>query len=422
VGSAVIQADQTILAEVSRSSGIALASYAAPWGGGNELAAPLIQGSSSESAVSTVATQNLADRSNIMAQTYDAGCALCPGRIVILDPTGNDFVAQAYTASRPLYIFNNGKAPLASVVAVDSVQPGEAGSAAYAAFDVGRLGHQAAAPLAYGGYEGWYTRIWVQNLGATTTTVTLTYTLLTSPGSFALSASEKVVGPGQTATFAPPTTTHASAIAQADQPIAMLVEGYNDGLALEDGRFYYRGTPFGPPLARFSVNSPVEPRETAYFENLSVAVPPVSFEWDFGDDALSSVENPAHTYHASGAHTVAMTATNLYGSATASAVVEAFGPPLAGFESSSPDPLGQATFFANTSTGLPAASSFRWDFGDSGVSTEENPSHIFASFGRHWVVLTATNAYGSDTYVGRVDITEEGLYVVYLPVLLKTLP
>jgi PKD repeat protein len=200
----------------------------------------------------------------------------------------------------------------------------------------------------------------------------------------------------------------------------MLVEGYNDSLALEDSRFYYRGTPYGAPLARFSVNSPVEPQETAYFENLSVAVPPVSFEWNFGDGARSDVEHPAHTYHASGAHTVVMTATNLYGSATASVVVEAYGPPLAGFDSSSPDPLGQATLFVNTSTGLPAPSGYEWDFGDGSASTQENPAHDFATAGRHWVVLTATNSYGNDTHIGWVDIMDEGLYVVYLPLLLKT--
>lgn len=40
------------------------------------------------------------------------------------------------------------------------------------------------------------------------------------------------------------------------------------------------------------------------------------------------------------------------------------------------------------------STSYVWDFGDGGSSTEENPTHTFASFGIFSVKLTASNADG----------------------------
>jgi PKD repeat protein len=422
VGAAAIQASQPILAQVSRSNGTALASYSTPGQGGNELAAPLVPGASSGAVTPALATQNLGDQPSVVAQAFGAGCDTCPCRIITLDPGGSDFVTRPYTASAPLYIFNDDEQPVASVVTVGSAQAGAAGVASYAAFDVARLGQRAAVPLAFGGYEGWYTRLWVQNLGTTTATVDLTYTLLISPGSSAFSAHQAILGPGQTTTFPPPAAPHASAIAWADQPIAVLVEGYNDSLALEDSRFYYRATPYGPPSARFATDSPVQLGQTIYFENLSEAVPPVHYRWDFGDGSVSDKENPAHTYAASGAYTVVMTATNLYGSVAVSDMVEVYGPPLAGFESSRPDPLRQAIFFINTSTALPGITGYQWDFGDGSTGNQENPIHDYAIAGRYWVVLTATNAYGGDTFIDWVIVPHIELHTLYLPLVLKTSP
>ena len=50
--------------------------------------------------------------------------------------------------------------------------------------------------------------------------------------------------------------------------------------------------------------------------------------------------------------------------------------------------------FTNTSTN---ATSYSWDFGDGGSSTEDSPVHTYASDGSYQVVLTATNANGDNT-------------------------
>ena len=51
--------------------------------------------------------------------------------------------------------------------------------------------------------------------------------------------------------------------------------------------------------------------------------------------------------------------------------------------------------FTDLSTHNPT--SWQWDFGDSSTSSEQNPSHIYASQGSYTVSLTVSNANGSNT-------------------------
>lgn len=62
---------------------------------------------------------------------------------------------------------------------------------------------------------------------------------------------------------------------------------------------------------------------TAQFENLSETPPDqvTTWWWSFGDGEYSSLENPAHSYAAAGAYTVALTVTNPWGTAFISKMV-----------------------------------------------------------------------------------------------------
>ena len=55
--------------------------------------------------------------------------------------------------------------------------------------------------------------------------------------------------------------------------------------------------------------------------------------------------------------------------------------------------VGQAEQFTDASVGSPT--SWQWNFGDSGTSTAQNPSHAFTTAGSYTVTLTVTNASGS---------------------------
>jgi PKD repeat protein len=125
---------------------------------------------------------------------------------------------------------------------------------------------------------------------------------------------------------------------------------------------------------------------------------PTSWSWDFGDGGTSTLQNPSHIYTAAGTYTVSLTATNTAGNnvETKTGYITVTVPPLAADFSASPrsgtTPL--TIQFTDESTGNPT--SWLWDFGDSGTSTLQNPSHTYASAGIYTVTLTATNAGGSD--------------------------
>jgi uncharacterized protein (TIGR02145 family) len=69
----------------------------------------------------------------------------------------------------------------------------------------------------------------------------------------------------------------------------------------------------------------------------------------------------------------------------------------------------QANFLANQTSGeapltvnftdltTDNPTSWQWDFGDDGTSTQQNPTHTYNNEGTYTVSLTVTNSYGSDT-------------------------
>ncbi len=70
-------------------------------------------------------------------------------------------------------------------------------------------------------------------------------------------------------------------------------------------------------------------------------------------------------------------------------------PPVANFVGSPTSGIIPLTVqFTDQSTG---ATSWSWNFGDSGTSTVQNPSHTYTTAGNYTVTLTAANAYGSDS-------------------------
>jgi len=126
---------------------------------------------------------------------------------------------------------------------------------------------------------------------------------------------------------------------------------------------------------------------------------PTSWSWDFGDGGTSTAQNPSHTYNSPGTYTVKLTATNSCGSDTETKVdyiTVSGSAPVADFVGDPTSGTAPLTVqFTDQSSGNPT--SWSWDFGDGGTSTEQNPSHTYNDPGTYTVSLTVTNAYGSDT-------------------------
>jgi PKD repeat protein len=83
------------------------------------------------------------------------------------------------------------------------------------------------------------------------------------------------------------------------------------------------------PEAAFSYSpeSPLVGKKVT-FTNESTGTEPLSYEWDFGDGGASTAINPQHVYAEPGTYLVRLTATNPWGSDTATAEITVSQPPL----------------------------------------------------------------------------------------------
>ena len=159
--------------------------------------------------------------------------------------------------------------------------------------------------------------------------------------------------------------------------------------------------------------------EDVIFTNGSTGTEPLSYEWDFGDGATSTEENPTHAYAAEGDYTVTLSVSSPWGSDQASTVIHVGVAPEAAFSYSPKSPLvGKKVFFTNESTGTEPLS-YEWDFGDGDTSTETNPQHVYVKPGTYEVRLTATNPWGSDTATARITVSQPPLSVNVRSVLIR---
>ncbi|MHC4586729.1 MAG: PKD domain-containing protein [Planctomycetota bacterium] len=142
-----------------------------------------------------------------------------------------------------------------------------------------------------------------------------------------------------------------------------------------------------------------------------------SWFWDFGDGGTSTEQNPSHTYTVAGTYTVSLTAFSgtCSESVTKTAYITVSDVPIADFSglpTSGSAPL--TVDFTDLSGGNPT--SWSWDFGDGGTSTEQNPSHTYNGAGTYTVSLTASSTCGSgmSEKIDYIDVTEETTSVMHV--------
>jgi PKD repeat protein len=154
----------------------------------------------------------------------------------------------------------------------------------------------------------------------------------------------------------------------------------------------------GAPVADFGASpTAVMVPGSVQFTDMSTGNP-TTWSWDLGDGSASSQKNPVHVYTVAGTYTVSLTVRNGYGAdkKTKAAFINAGARPKADFTAD--ERVGTAPFtvqFTDLSTGNPTT--WSWDFGDGGTSTEQNPSHVYKNEGAYDVTLTVTNAFGTST-------------------------
>jgi PKD repeat protein len=139
--------------------------------------------------------------------------------------------------------------------------------------------------------------------------------------------------------------------------------------------------------------------EEGLFLDLSTSDPgdPIlQWNWNFGDNSSSSLQNPSHTYASIGDYDVTLTVTTATCSASQVFQVSVEPAPIPNI-SLSPDngcsPLSVS--FVNNSTG---ADSYTWNFGDGSGSPDIEPTHVFNNFTQidttYIIVFTANTTFG----------------------------
>lgn len=125
-----------------------------------------------------------------------------------------------------------------------------------------------------------------------------------------------------------------------------------------------------------------------------------SWLWDFGDMTTSTQQNAVHTYAAAGTYTVCLTATSPCGNTTSCSTVTVCASPSAAYTETT---AGLSAMFTDASTGT--VHMYLWDFGDSQTSSQQNPTHVYATGGTYNVCLIVSNFCGdADTICQTVSV------------------
>ncbi|TDH25495.1 PKD domain-containing protein [Segetibacter sp. 3557_3] len=129
----------------------------------------------------------------------------------------------------------------------------------------------------------------------------------------------------------------------------------------------------------------------------------VKWQWEFGDGATSTEQNPAHTYTKAGYFNVRLVATNANGCSSVQKIdsfVQIIPAALGVFNLPS-NGCAPYTFSPIASfTSLDGIASIAWDFGDGYTTTGQNPSHTYTTPGVYtFRVRLVTNSGCTDSLV-----------------------
>ncbi|MCF8465045.1 MAG: PKD domain-containing protein [Flavobacteriales bacterium] len=121
----------------------------------------------------------------------------------------------------------------------------------------------------------------------------------------------------------------------------------------------------------------------------------VAWDWNFGDGATSTQQNPTHLYSASGTYTVILEITSSDGcSVTSSEDVTVYENPVADFTFNEACE-GDITNFTDVSTiSTGTINVWAWNFDDGNTSTLQNPTNTYTTLGVYDVALTVTTTDG----------------------------
>ncbi len=147
-----------------------------------------------------------------------------------------------------------------------------------------------------------------------------------------------------------------------------------------------------------------------------------SYFWDFGDGETISGQYPLHTYMQEGVYTAVCVVTDDRGATGRNVIdISVSEPPSTTLQISATPTQGSAPLTVSfTAVVSGEVTSYLWDFGDGGTSTDQNPTHTYVNAGVFTASCTVTQPSGgtqSDTVTITVtddsETEDSGTYMVY---------
>jgi len=166
------------------------------------------------------------------------------------------------------------------------------------------------------------------------------------------------------------------------------------------------------PLAGFSLQSNCGSLLVNFTDTSSVSPDSITvWSWTFGDGNISSQQNPANTYSATGTYSVLLQVQTSNGCTdTASAVINLGQNVIADYiPAGGTYNTNQGITFTNQSTG---ATLYDWSFGNGDTSIVTDPAYTYTQPGTYTVVLISSNTLGCvDTVQYVFEINTNGVTV-----------
>jgi gliding motility-associated-like protein len=150
------------------------------------------------------------------------------------------------------------------------------------------------------------------------------------------------------------------------------------------------------PVANFFVNGVCQGVNSSFVDSSTVSGSSIgNWQWNFGDAATDTAQNPIHIYANSGNYDVDLIVQSVQGCYdTITKTIFIQGPPTADF-SSAPNSVKVDEFFSFTDGSFANITNWEWDFGDTlGTSTDQNPVYSYNEAGVYSVCLSVTDLLG----------------------------
>jgi gliding motility-associated-like protein len=187
----------------------------------------------------------------------------------------------------------------------------------------------------------------------------------------------------------------------------------NNSLCSDSASQWISILPIGPQ-ADFSGDGRGCAPLTVQFENNSIEA--TDYSWDFGDGTYSGLKNPVKTYLNQGLFSVSLTAISTAGnhSILKEEIIEVYETPISRFTVNT-ELLDTPSVILETDNQSEFATNYIWDFGDSTILTETNPTHIYENNGYYNIILIAKNELCSDTSYRTISVTNNSKGNIIIP-------